>query len=361
MTDSRSVAWISPPGETIEDLLEERGWTRVELAERIGCTPKHVNELLKGRASIGADMAAALSRVLGSTPEFWLEREARYRAALERKAAVDALADEAGWLKELPLGWMLKQKLVQKFQHVGEQVDASLRYFGVSSVAAWRKVYLEPRAAFRSSSKFEKQPGAVAAWLRRAELEADKLQCAPWNEAGFKTLLPELRSLTREADPAVFVPRLQAACRECGVAVVFVPAPRGCPASGVTRWLTPTKALLVLSLRHKTNDHLWFAFFHEAGHLLLHSKKMEFLEGFDGLDPKLEEEANAFARDLLISPKFVSELQTLFVPGEVRAFAERVSVHPGIVVGRLQHDGLIGWNSMTELKQRYSWTEERDE
>jgi HTH-type transcriptional regulator/antitoxin HigA len=79
--------WISPPGETIEDLLEERGWTKAELAKRLGVTPKHVNELAKGRAPITPDTAERLSRVLGSTSQFWLVREARYQAALERRKA----------------------------------------------------------------------------------------------------------------------------------------------------------------------------------------------------------------------------------------------------------------------------------
>ena len=358
MTEQRSSAWISPPGETIEDLLEERGWTKAELAERLGCTPKHVNELLKGRATINATMAAALSRVLGSTPEFWLEREARYRAALENKAAAAPLQSMSSWLKELPIAWMKKQKWIPDIEGGGDLVDACLRFFNVASVDAWRKVYLAPHAAYRSSPKFKKQPGAVAAWLRRAELEASELQCAPWNEKGFKALLSELRALTCESDPEAFVRRLQEACARHGVAVVFVPAPRGCPVCGATWWLSPSKAVLALSLRHKTNDHLWFAFFHEAGHLIRHSKKIEFVEGLDGLDMALEEEANLFASQQLIPPQFESELRTLRSHADVQEFAEHIGVHPGIVVGRLQFDKRIKWNQMNDLKQRYQWTDD---
>ncbi|MFZ2422357.1 MAG: HigA family addiction module antitoxin [Anaerolineae bacterium] len=78
--------WLSPPGDTIADVLEERGWSRVEFAQRIGYTPKHVNQLLRGKAPISEDTALRLERVLGSTARFWLQRETEYREALARRA-----------------------------------------------------------------------------------------------------------------------------------------------------------------------------------------------------------------------------------------------------------------------------------
>jgi HTH-type transcriptional regulator / antitoxin HigA len=82
-------------------------------------------------------------------------------------------------------------------------------------------------------------------------------------------------------------------CAAAGVAVAFIPELKGCRACGVTRWLTPEKALIQLSLRYKTDDHLWFTFFHEIGHVLLHGKKEVFLEG-DGIDNEKEKQAVAF-------------------------------------------------------------------
>ena len=355
MTDSCGTMWISPPGETIEDLLEERGWSKAELAERLGYTPKHISQLLAGRAPITPATAAALSRVLGSTTQFWLERESRYRAALDREAGVEALTEEKDWLNELPLAWMVKEGQVPRYAHKGEQVDAALRFFNVASVPAWREVYGGQGTAFRTSASFGKHPGAVAAWLRRAEIEAAAIRCAPWDGARFQKLLPALRELTLEVEPSVFVPKLVDACRSCGVAVTFVPTPPKCPASGATRWLSPQRALLILSLRHKSNDHLWFTFFHEAGHLLLHSKKLAFLEGMDGLDPALEREADQFAADLLIPPACADELPRLRSRNAILSFAERIGIPPGIVVGRLQKEGHVGWSAFNGLKQRYEW------
>ena len=90
MTDQEQTSspdWASPPGDTIVDLMEERGWTRVELARRLGFSAGYLNQLLKGNISITQDSALRLERVLGSTANFWLNREANYR---ERLAELDS-------------------------------------------------------------------------------------------------------------------------------------------------------------------------------------------------------------------------------------------------------------------------------
>ncbi len=347
--------WISPPGDTIADLLEEKGWTQAEFAQRCGYTTKHVSLLINGKASITEDTALKLERVLGSSARFWLVREAQYRETIARRNEFEALKAQADWLKPLPLADMIKFGWVRKFAHKGQQVAECLRFFGVSSVDVWQRRYAEPLAAFKASGKFEKDGAAVSAWLRYGERRASEIECQAFDKNVFKIALQELRSLTREADPEVFVPRLVARCAAAGVAVVLAPAPKGCPVSGATRWLSPDKALLMLSLRHKTNDHLWFAFFHEAGHLLLHGKRMVFLET-NGLDDEHEREADQFASDLLIPPQYAKELAFIGKTyASVTKFAEKVGIAPAIVVGRMQKEGYLPWNMLNKHKVHYKW------
>jgi plasmid maintenance system antidote protein VapI len=76
--------WGSPPpGATIADSIEERDWTQAVLADRLHCTENFVNSLLSGEAIINDELAIKLEKVLGSTAEFWLRREALYRSDLE--------------------------------------------------------------------------------------------------------------------------------------------------------------------------------------------------------------------------------------------------------------------------------------
>lgn len=356
-TTTFTADWASPPGDIIEEFLEERGWTKAELAVRLDFSPKHVNELLKGRAAITAETAERLERVLGSTADFWLRLESNYQQDLVRVQQLDQLASQKPWLKELPLSWMKKQGWVEAYDHAGKQVEACLKFFAVASVEAWREQYGKPLAIYRTSLSFETQRGAVASWLRRAELKAATIDCRPYEAKAFKSVLVEIRSLTLEPDPTKFVPEFQALAAGAGVAVVLVPAPPKCRVSGATQWLSPDRALIALSLRHKSNDHLWFTLFHEAGHILKHGKKATFVDGLDGLDAEQEAEADRFAADQLIPPAAAQNLQGLRSEQEVKAAAKALGIAPGILVGRLQHEGWLPRTHLNGLKVSYRWPE----
>lgn len=355
-TEAFRPDWVSPPGDSIADLLEERGWNQTSFAERMEYTEKHISLLINGKAALTEEAAFKLEKVTGISAGFWLTREAQYREAVGRVEEEKALAREIDWLKELPLRHMLDHHWIERYQDPGAQVAECLRFFGVASPNAWRTSYSEPVAAFRASKSFALDTAATTTWLRQGEREAAEIQTHPFDKAAFKVSLTLIRALASEADPNVFVPKLTEACANVGVAVVFAAAPKGCPVSGATKWLSPTKALLMLSLRHKTNDHLWFSFFHEAGHLILHGKRMMFIDGDVTLDDQQEDEANRFARDLLIPPSHSAALSTLLpIEDDVVAFANAVGIAPGIVVGRMQKEGLLEWKSrLNHLKTKYT-------
>ena len=71
--------WVSPPGDTIADLMKERGWSQAELARRLGLSPKRLNRLIKGKVLLTDETALRLERVLGASANFWLSRETRDR------------------------------------------------------------------------------------------------------------------------------------------------------------------------------------------------------------------------------------------------------------------------------------------
>lgn len=353
--------WVSPPGDTILDLLEERGWKQTELATRTGYTTKHISLLINGKAPITDDTAIKLERVVGGTARFWLTREVQYREMLVRIAERTSLKDEAVWLNQLPIRDMISFGWIRSFADKGEQVAECLRFFGVASVKLWQRTYAEPSAAFRASAKYVKHAGAVAAWLRQGERQAATMQTGPFDPAAFKDALGTLRTLTRESELDIFVPELITTCANTGVAVVIEPAPKGCPVSGATLWLSPDKALLMLSLRHKTNDHFWFSFFHEAGHLLRHGKRLRFIEMEGALGDEHEEEANEFSKNWLIPAPASRSLATIGKSeAAVRAFADQLGIAPGIVLGRMQKEGLLPWKTRLNktLKISYVWSHE---
>jgi plasmid maintenance system antidote protein VapI len=357
LPDDLRPDWVSAPGDSIADLLEERGWNQTSFAERMEYTEKHISLLINGKAPLTEETAFKLEKVTGITAGFWLTREAQYREAVGRVQEEKTLASESDWLKELPIRHMLDHHWIDRHSDPGAQVAECLRFFGVASPNAWRTSYQEPVAAFRASKRFAIDPAATCTWLRQGEREAADIDTQPFDKAAFRASLTLIRSLASEANPDVFAPKLTESCAAVGVAVVFAGAPKGCPVSGATKWLSPTKALLMLSLRHKTNDHLWFSFFHEAGHLILHGKRMLFIDGEGALNDDQEEEANRFARDVLIPPSHSGALNTLpKTEAEVVRFAHAVGIAPGIVVGRMQKEGLLEWRSrLNHLKEKYTF------
>lgn len=357
---------VSPPGDTVQETLENIGMTQLELAERAGRPLKTINEIIKGKAAITPETALQLERVLGIPARFWNNRERHYREYLARKEEAKRLGQWPDWMNGVPVSAMIKMKWIEKQSVPIEQVRAVLNFFGVATPGTYLKLCVGDQVAYRRSPAMEGQPAAVAAWLRQGELKAREIECPPYDERKFRALLPRLRELTLIIDPTQFVPELQRLCAECGVAVVFVPeipGKQGTRLCGAARWLTPEKALIQLSLRYKDDGNLWFTFFHEAAHIHLHSKKAFFVDEKEreGADEQ-EAEADMYARDLLIPP---ATLQTfvaaaVFTDTALRRFAQEIGVAPGVVVGRLQHDRVIGWNIGNSLKARYQWTNDSD-
>ncbi len=357
--------WASAPGDTIRDVLLERGISEATFGSLMGLSAGETRDLLRGRSTITIAIARRLAGSLGGSVEFWMSRDYQYRESSSRVEEV-----ERTWLRQLPLGDMVKFGWLSPRPLPSDELAACLRFFAVMSISEWRNNYgsLQEMAAFRSSLAFDSRLEAVAAWLRRGEIEANAIDCQVWRPERFQESLNEVRPLTRIKDPERFVPTLQEICSKNGVAVVVVRSPNGCRASGATRFVATDKAVLQLSFRHLTDDHFWFTFFHEAGHLLLHGQRRFFsaiLEGgkhwiLEGADvPEREDEerdANELAANVLIPPQFQPEFREL--PVNTRAvlrFAHRIGVSPGIVVGQLQHAGRIGFDQMNTLKRRFAW------
>lgn len=361
-TNQYTPDYTVAPGEVLEYELELRNMSKTELSKRTGITEKHIIAIIKGKGTVNItpETAIKLERALGMPVEYWLNLEALYQEIRARLAEEAQLEKHLDWLKRIPINAMTKMGWLLKHKDKKQQLDEVLRFFGIASVDQWDDIWPNVAVAYRQHNKHEIFAEAVSAWLRKGELEAAKVQCAPYNKAAFRAALDEVRKLTAEGDPARFVPAMQQLCAAAGVAVVFVPCLPKTGVSGATRWVSPEKAIIQLSLRYKTNDHLWFTFFHEAGHILLHGKKELFIEGANGMDEEKEHEANAFAEQELLPKKAFTAFSRKkpFSKAAIQQFAKEVGIAPGIVVGQLQHKGLLPTTHCNDLKVRYQWAHE---
>lgn len=343
------------PGEILEEECEVYAMQQVELAHRLGVARKTVNEIIKGKAPITSDMALKLERVFPQPAHFWNNLQRNYEQTLARLAEQERLRAHLDWLKQVPVNAMVKLGWIEKLKDKTAQLEAVLHFYGIAAPEQWQVVWENHQVAYRQSQRYQACAYAVSAWLRQGEIEAQRLSCAAFDKTRFAAVLDEIRSLTREM-PEVFQSRLVELCAAAGVAVVFVPELPKTGVSGATRWLGG-KALVQLSLRYKSNDQLWFTFFHEAGHILKHGRKAIFIEG-TGLDGVQEAEADAFARDTLIPPgayqRFLAEWDGRSL-APVEKFAEEIGIAAGIMVGRLQHEGKLTHQVGNKLKVSYQW------
>jgi HTH-type transcriptional regulator / antitoxin HigA len=229
-------------------------------------------------------------------------------------------------------------------------------------VSACRERFSElASVSYRHSPSFKSSEEALLVWLRFGERAADAMECADFDRARFIEELTRIRALTVKSIE-VFIPEIVSRCAAAGVAFALVKPLDGVALSGISRWLTPRKALIQQSLRHKANDHFWFTFYHEAAHLLLHSRKSVFLDGngYSSADPVEEEEANAWAANFLVPQAALRSFIAGFggTASEVETFAASQGIAPGIVVGQLQKRGVLEFKHMNGLKVRFQWSDD---
>lgn len=352
---------VSPPGDSLAELIEERGIAQAELARRMGRPQNAISEIVLGTKEITENTALELERVLGTPAHFWLARESRYREFLARQREAGRAGDRVQWLETLPLKQLQDIKALPQGKLTAEfkesLIEPALRFFGVASPEGWQEQYGRVQAAFRRANPAKQTDNAaITAWLRLGERAAHGKDLPAYNAELLHDSVTAMRALTT-APAADIGTSLVQLCAKSGVVLAFVPPFKSTHVSGVARWLGE-RPLIQMSLLGKWNDVFWFSYFHEIAHILKHPKRAVFLDDASAgvtTQSKEEQEANQFAAEVLIPPAKQRLLNQLELnAASVRQFAKSIDIHPGIVVGSLQHHGRIPFgNVLTKLKDRY--------
>ncbi len=347
-------AWAVPPGAAIRMTLEAVGMSQADAATRLGISEKHLSRIINGEARVTPDVAVKLEIVLEIPTRFWASAQAYYdelKAKIEQRAQFEAEKERA---RAYPYAALAKLGAVRATRDAAERTRELLRFLGAASFDNVQTAY---SAAFRVASGRTPQPEAVVAWLRLGELEAQRTNVAEYSRDQLVAAIPAIRAATR-LPMAQAVEGLRSTLARCGAVLAMVPHLPKTYAHGATYWLSPVKAVVQVSMRGKWEDVFWFSLMHEVGHLVLrHPKKDVLIAWDDGEDlPETEQAANDFAARTLIPPRdlerFLSEYVGAIAGERVEAFAAEIGICPGIVVGRLQHDGTIGHDRLNDLRRR---------
>lgn len=346
-----ALDYIVTTGDYITEWMENERINAAELARRLDTTPKHVSELLSGKAPLSQAMSLALARVTGVPARIWNLYEAGYREAVASKAVDATLADQYDAAKQFPLKYLRKYGIIQAGtgDHIGT-VRELLGFLGVASIGAFHATWQHGSIAYRRSAVGRNNGPALAVWLRLAERHHDGLRDIPdFDRAALEELVGDLRSLTR-LEPLTGIGQAVQRLRAVGVILCFNPPVPGLGIHGATRWLND-HPVIQLSLLMKSDDQAWFTLFHELGHVLLHGEKGLYLNGEKNL---LEDEADQYASRVLIPPEYIDRLPAGRNVSAISSLAEELGIAPSIVLGQAQRATKdYAWGHA--LKRKFEW------
>jgi HTH-type transcriptional regulator/antitoxin HigA len=343
-------AQVFPPGEFIKEEMEARGWTQDELAAVMGRPRRLVNEILAGVRAITPETAHDLGEAFGTGPEVWMNLESAYRLSLVQRDKGE-VTRRSKLYSLAPVKDMVKRNWIEPSDSV-DDLDRRLKsFFGVPTLDQ------EPELSFaaRKSSTYGISTPEQRAWAFRVKELGRAVVAAAFIQKFFEERLAALRNLiAHEAD----VRRVPQALSEMGVRFVVVePLPKS-RMDGLTLWLDEKKPVVAVSGRYDRIDHFWFTLLHELIHVK-HGDAISIDENLVGDEhtptsekPESEVRADREAAEFLVPAKdlesFIVRVGPLYSRAKVMQFANRIRVHPGIIVGQLQRRGELKYSQFRD-------------
>lgn len=350
-------AEVFAPGEFIKDELVARGWRQEDLAEIMGRSPKVVSEIISGSTGITPETAEGLSGAFGTTAQLWMNLEAAYRLALSGQGDPD-VARRAAIYAKAPIRAMVKRHWIEHSDDVDVLEHRLLHFLEIDRLDA------EPvlAVAARKSTPYDTLTSAQEAWLFRAKHIAPAAPASSFSMASFTRCVRDLRSLAANAEDVRRVPR---ALADLGVRLVIVEPLPNTRIDGACLWLDDRSPVVVLSMRYERIDWFWFTLMHELlGHVPERRAHGGIRVSLDldlvgeeprtaGARPESEKTADRLAAEFLV-PKseldsFIARVGPFYSRKRIEGFALCQKVHPGIVVGQLQHHGAVPYTHNREM------------
>lgn len=345
------------PGHIISRSLDREGMSQKSLSERTGLSEKHISQIINGEASLTVETSLLLENALGGSASFWINLEKDYQETKARVERQALLKEEVSIVSSYPYNDLAKRGFVEPTTNKERRVENLWKFFGVNSLLFVKDT---EAVAFRKKDGLKIKSEHIATWLRCGEIEMKKLELPEFSETKLKQSLDKIKKLSLKTAEEFSV-EVKSILAESGVALVYVPHFTGTKVSGAVRWINNIPVIQI-SLFGAYADIFWFTLFHEVGHLVLHGKKEQFIE-FD--DPKLsavqekEKEADKFSSDTLIPPEKFNEFIRMGTISKetIVKYSNYLGINPGILAGRLCHENLTNWSTVSSLRPRLKFAE----
>jgi HTH-type transcriptional regulator/antitoxin HigA len=343
------------PGDYIREELEVREWSQLDLAEILGRPAQAVNEIIAGKRSITPDTAKALGDAFGTSAQLWMNLDSAYQLA-QLSEQTDAVARKAKLYEIAPLKEMQKRGWIETSSSVDILEGQVLNFFGIKALDE----PIQLRHAARKSTDYGSLTSPQLVWLCRARNLAPAVPATGrFSARALEKAFSELAKLKAEPEEIRHVPKVLA---DAGIRFLVVAPLPHTKIDGVTFWLANDQPVIALSFRYDRIDWFWHTLVHEMGHVKRGEGKQNptvdtQLVGADAQryedKHESEREADRFAVAFLVNQSeldgFIARVHPLYSKLKISAFAKRLSVHPGIVVGQLQYRGKIPYAHSRDL------------
>jgi HTH-type transcriptional regulator/antitoxin HigA len=347
---SNLFSGLFSPAQVLKMLLKHHAWTQEELVIITGRSRGIITGILAGRVGITAETAAAFGAAFRNDPADWLKLEGIYRLSLleDDHAAIEKRAYQ---FRRAPVRDMQRRGWIRETDDPNE-LEAELdRFFG-GSAENDRPFQV---ATLRSDPGADLSP-AERAWCYRArQLAAKAPLIAAFDEERLSVAERKLRQVA--AYPKE-IERLAENLAYFGIRFVVVEGLPGAKIDGAAFWIHDTPVIAV-SVRWDRIDAFWFTVMHEFMHIKNRDVLSVDVNMVDQRDQVIsitsrrdlaEQRANEGAADLLVPQReldsFIKRVSPLYSTTRIVQFANKVKMHPGVIIGQLQHRGEIRYSAL---------------
>lgn len=344
-----SPDYLIHPGETLAEILEEKGYSQQELAIRTGVTPKHISNVINGKSNITSEFAINLALALDGDHSFWINLQANYDYEKYIFQQIDSITND-----EKKIGSEIKNAVeeIEQTRLSKDENDSILELRQILDINNLTAINNLNYGYYRKRPDISTNQTIMFVWQYLCEKAVEDQNVDKLDTKRLKSRLPNIKDIMHEDDEKQFS-LIQSELNSCGIKFIVNKHVKKAPIHGLTVKTKKGNPMIALTTREKFHDVFWFTLFHEIAHIL--NDEYDGKINNDAIN-NIENSADRFARDTLI-PKdeyahFVRQRQ--FSDEAISNFARKIKVIKGIVYGRLMKDKYIPW-TRSNFRTRYEW------
>jgi HTH-type transcriptional regulator/antitoxin HigA len=336
------------PGFVLKEELQARGIKQKEFALDIDMQPTMLNELIKEKRAVTAEIALSLEKALGIPADFWMRFQAGYELDCarikERNIRKTQQIEIWGLIKQyVPVNifnklGLLTNSLADNISKIWEIYDVNSIDLLVERVSVHKNM-----AYYKKSEKLKNDQINIFAWSRLAQWQTKSEVVGVFDAKNKDAIIMELKALFYSNKNVVSTTKT--ILNKYGIKFLVIEKFNQSPIDGYSFW-SNTNPAIVVTMRKKQLDNFAFTVLHEISHVFEHLQPNQADEFLDIEYPnsdigEKEQEANQFARQCFIddinwqrffneNPKFnyrTTEKQMI-------QMASNLKIHPSIVFGR---------------------------